>query len=74
MGHTRRAHRIIAAGRSHAIAANRARIEREVRARHARDFQTAGMLRRVAIWIRIRLEIERELEKIAPHGGTYGTN
>ena len=48
-----------------------ARIQREVRARYADQWASAGLVERLRLRLRIWREIRRELERIAPQGGLY---
>lgn len=52
-------------------AANRKRIEAEVRAELANEIASARGWRRLAVWWRIRAEIRRRLAEIAPPHGNY---
>ena len=65
----------VADGRERAKAAERPRIEREVRARYADRLARAGFGRRIWLRIKIRREIERKLaellKKMAPHDALY---
>jgi len=52
-------------------AANRERIEAEVRAELAAEIAAARGWRRLVVWWRVRAEIRRKLAEIAPPHGNY---
>ena len=47
------------------------RIEEEVRARHAQELAKAGFLDRLRIEAKVRQEIQREIDRIAPPEACY---
>ncbi len=54
--------------------AARAAVIASVRARYAEDLAGAGILRRLALHLRMRREIAQELEKLAPPDALYLRN
>jgi hypothetical protein len=61
----------IADGRARAVAANRPRIEQEVRARYAAELAKADICDSLVIEARIRAEIERALAEAASPAALY---
>ena len=62
---------IVADGRERIAVAERKRVKRAVRQRYAAQFAKAGILRRWLLLWKIRREIEKELETIAPRDALY---
>jgi hypothetical protein len=62
---------LVAGGQLLARQANRARIEREVRARYAGELAAADICDSLRIEVRIRAEIERALAAAAPPQALY---
>ena len=63
--------KFVADGRERIARGEIERIRREVRARYADQMAAAGFFRRLWLRVRIRREIERQLNKIAPRDGLY---
>jgi hypothetical protein len=61
----------VADGRERLVAASRASVEAEVRSRYIEQLAAAGLIERLRLELRIRREIRRELERIAPVGALY---
>ena len=64
-------HHIVADGRQRVVGANADRIARAIRAKYADEMAQAGWFRRLRLRRKIRGEIRRELERIAPPDGLY---
>jgi hypothetical protein len=62
---------LMADGQARVRAANRSRIEREVRARYAAELAKADICDSLVIEARIRAEIERALTAVAPTAALY---
>ncbi len=65
---------IVAGGRGREEREHMDRVQAEVRARYAAQLAGAGWLGRLRIRWKIRREIRRELEKLAPRGGLYSNS
>lgn len=62
---------VAAGGRSRIVHDQIKRVEGEVRARYAERLASARFFRRLFLHMKIRREVSRELEKIAPSRGLY---
>ena len=65
---------IVADGQERTIAFERPRIDREVKARHSREWASAGFFVRIRLGLQIRREIRAELARVAPAGGLYAAH
>jgi hypothetical protein len=61
----------VADGQDRARAAYAPEIEREMRAQYAKQWRTSGPLRRLALRWRMKREVKRRLEAIAPTEALY---
>jgi len=62
---------VVSGGSERVRAAERTRIEREVRALYAPELAAAGLWRRFLLWIRMRREVNRKLREEAPSKALY---